>query len=145
MPDERYQTQPYRLWPISRRILVGLTVIGAITAGIIICFVYVGGFLSPDRLTQTRMIDAFEEVNGVHPGFRRNHAKGVCIAGHFDSNGNGVRVSKAVIFKPGRVPVIGKIRTRPRQAVHPGHCDRRAQHGAELPPAERRGMANRHE
>jgi catalase len=106
MPDERYQHQPYRLWPINRHILVGLSVIGAITVGIIVCFAYVGGFLSPNRLTQARMINAFEEVNGVHPGFRRNHAKGVCIAGHFDSNGNGMGLSKAVVFEPGRVPVI---------------------------------------
>src|SRR5205814_7978397 len=48
-------------------------------------------------------------VNGVWPGFRRNHAKGVCIAGSFDSNGEGVRLSKAAVFQPGRVPVIGRF------------------------------------
>lgn len=55
------------------------------------------------------MIDGFEEVNGVHPGFRRNHAKGVCIAGYFDSNGEGVRLSKAAVFRPGKVPIIGRF------------------------------------
>src|ERR1700730_17893489 len=65
--------------------------------------------LSPGRLTQARVIDGFEEVNGVHPGFRRNHAKGVSIAGAFDSNGQGGRVSKAAVFLPGPVPVLGRL------------------------------------
>jgi catalase len=73
------------------------------------CFAYVGGWLSPHRLTQARMIDTFQEVNGDWPGFRRNHAKGVCIAGSFESNGRGVRLSKAALFGPGQVPVIGRL------------------------------------
>src|SRR5215813_6213388 len=56
-----------------------------------------------------RFIDRFEEINGVHPGFRRNHAKGVGVSGFFESNGNGVRLSKAAVFKPGRVPVLGRF------------------------------------
>ena len=44
-----------------------------------------------------------------YPGFRRNHAKGVCIAGYFESNGQGVRLSKAAVFTHGRVPVIGRL------------------------------------
>src|SRR5258707_2351389 len=55
------------------------------------------------------MLPPFEKVNGPHPGFRRNHAKGVCISGYFDSNGRGVALSKAAIFRPGRVPVIGRF------------------------------------
>ena len=63
----------------------------------------------PERLTPARFTDGFEEVNGVHPGFRRNHAKGVGVSGFFESNGNGVRLSKAAVFQPGRVPVIGRF------------------------------------
>ena len=77
MAGDRDRSQPYRLWPTNRRILVGGSVIGAIIAAIILCFAYAGGFLSPARLTQAGLIDAFQEVNGVFPGFRRNHAKGV--------------------------------------------------------------------
>ncbi|HEY0747661.1 MAG TPA: hypothetical protein VGD63_13255, partial [Steroidobacteraceae bacterium] len=47
--------------------------------------------------------------NGVHLGFRRNHAKGVCISGWFDSNGAAASESKAEIFKPGRVAVVGRF------------------------------------
>ncbi len=72
-------------------------------------FLYVGGWLSPHRLTPGRIIDTFERVNGVHPGFRRNHAKGVGVSGHFESNGLGSRLSKASVFRPGRVEVVGRF------------------------------------
>ncbi|MFO1127397.1 MAG: catalase [Rhodospirillales bacterium] len=111
MPDDREPSNAYRLWPINRRLLIGLSAIGTIILVILVCFVSVGGFLSPGRLTQTRMVNAFQELNGVHPGFRRNHAKGVCVTGYFESNGNGARLSKAVVFERGRVPVIGRFAT----------------------------------
>jgi catalase len=114
MPDGPAQSKRYRLWPINGRILVGISLTGVFIAGIVACFAYAGGALSPDRLTQDRMINAFQQVNGIHPGFRRNHAKGMCIAGHFDSNGNGARLSKAAVFSTGRIPVIGVVRRAPR-------------------------------
>lgn len=70
---------------------------------------YLGGWFSPRKLTPARFVDEFERVNGIHSGFRRNHAKGVGVRGFFDSNGQGVRLSKAVVFKSGRVPVIGRF------------------------------------
>ena len=89
--------------------LARLTLIGAVMAVVAGAFAYTGGWLSPDRLTPDRMIGAFQESNGVHPGFRRNHAKGVCVSGWFDSSGAAASVSKAEIFKPGHVPVIGRF------------------------------------
>ena len=86
-----------------------LGVIGAIVLAIAAAFAWVGGWFSPGQLDQTAMIDRFEAVNGPHPGFRRNHAKGVCFSGWFDSNGAGVRLSKAAVFEPGRVPVFGRF------------------------------------
>jgi catalase len=89
--------------------LVRLTSIGAalvVTAGL---FLYAGGWLSPHRLTQAVIIDTFERLNGVHSGFRRNHAKGVCVTGYFESNGGGQALSKALVFRPGRVPIVGRF------------------------------------
>jgi catalase len=74
-----------------------------------LAFAYAGGWLSPQRLSPARMIDAFEQVNGSYPGFRRNHAKGLCVTGYFESNGAGRQLSKAVVFAPGRVPVVGRF------------------------------------
>lgn len=109
MADEHSEAGRYRLWPADRRILQGGAVIAAIIGGILLCFAFVGGLFSPGRLTQARLVDAFEAVNGIHPGFRRNHAKGVCVTGYFDANGNGARLSRAVVFEAGRVPVIGRF------------------------------------
>src|SRR5580704_6620180 len=86
-----------------------LTLIGVAVAAVAGTFAYLGGWLTPNALTPARFTDGFEEVHGAHPGFRRNHAKGVGVSGFFESNGNGVRLSKAVVFQPGRVPVLGRF------------------------------------
>ena len=88
----------------SKFILIGVAV-----AAVALAFVYVGGWLTPQRLGPGRMIDAFEAANGSHPGFRRNHAKGLCVTGFFDGNGAGAQYSKALVFATGRVPVVGRF------------------------------------
>jgi catalase len=96
--------------PLGKPALVArLTLIGVILAAALGTFVYLGGWLTPTVLTPARFVDGFEEVNGVHSGFRRNHAKGVGVSGFFESNGKGVRLSKAVVFQPGQVPVLGRF------------------------------------
>src|SRR5436305_1048767 len=89
--------------------LARLALIGAALVAVAGTFAYLGGWFGPNELTPARFTDGFEQVNGVHAGFRRNHAKGVGISGFFESNGNGGRLSKAVVFRPGRVPVIGRF------------------------------------
>jgi catalase len=89
--------------------LARLALIGAVLAAVAGAFAYLGGWFTPSELTPARFADAFEHIDGVHPGFRRNHAKGLGVAGFFESHGNGVRLSKAVVFRPGRLPVIGRF------------------------------------
>ncbi len=89
--------------------LFRLALIGLVLAAVAGTFAYLGGWFSPKDLTPARFTDGFEQVNGVHPGFRRNHAKGMGVAGFFESNGNGVRLSAATVFRPGRVPVLGRF------------------------------------
>jgi len=86
-----------------------LTGVAAIVLVVAVAFLYLGGWFSPGALTPARFVDGFEQVQGIHSGFRRNHAKGVAVSGFFESNGQAVRLSKAVVFKPGRVPVIGRF------------------------------------
>lgn len=93
----------------SAGVLVRLGAIGAVMLSVAVAFAYVGGWLSPVRLTQDRMMAAFQHANGTHAGFRRNHAKGVCVTGWFESNGQAVALSKAAVFRPGRVPVVGRF------------------------------------
>jgi catalase len=90
-------------------VVLRLGLIGLVVAGAAAAFAYTGGWFSPERLTQGRIITAFEDVNGSHPGFRRNHAKGICATGWFESNGKAATLSKAAVFAPGRVPVVGRI------------------------------------
>jgi len=89
--------------------LIRLTLIGVILAAAAALFAYLGGWFTPNALTPARFTDGFEEVNGVYPGFRRNHGKGIDASGFFESNGNGVRLSKAAVFQSGRVPVLGRF------------------------------------
>jgi catalase len=89
---------------VARFVLIGVAL--AAVGG---TFAYLGGWFSPQELTPARFTDGFEQVNGVHPGFRRNHAKGVGVSGSFASNGEGVRLSKATVFRAGSVPVIGRF------------------------------------
>jgi catalase len=57
----------------------------------------------------SQIIDGFEAVSGKHAGFRRNHAKGVCITGYFDSTGNAAPLSRARVFAAGRSQVVGRL------------------------------------
>jgi catalase len=95
---------PEKPAPLGR--LAGIAVVILCVAG---AFLYLGGWFSPNALTPARFVDAFERAGGVHSGFRRNHAKGVGVSGYFESNGAGARLSEAVLFQPGRVPVIGRF------------------------------------
>ncbi len=109
MSDDRNASARYKLSLSDKSTRAGLAIVGAVVLAIAACFAYAAGWLSPGRLTQARVIDRFEQMDGVYPGFRRNHAKGVCITGSFDSNGQGARLSRATVFKQGRVPVIGRF------------------------------------
>ena len=91
-------------FPIFRFATV-IVIVGAVA----LLFVYTGGWLCPHLVTPASFIHRFEQVGGVHPGFRRNHAKGVCVSGWFDSNGQGATFSRSTIFEQGRVPVIGRF------------------------------------
>jgi len=90
-------------------LVLRLALMGVVMAGVVGLFLYAGGWFTPQALSPARMINAFEQGNGAHPGFRRNHAKGVCVSGYFEGNGRGTTLSKALVFLAGRVPVIGRF------------------------------------
>jgi len=108
-----------------KNIVTRLALIGFALAAVTGAFAYFGGWFSTDELTPGRFADRFEEVNGLHPGFRRNHAKGLGVSGSFESNGNGVRLAKAAVFEPGRVPVIGRFSLDGGQPYQPDRPDTR--------------------
>ncbi len=98
-----------RFLGVKRLPIGALTLIGALAAGAATAFAYTGGWLSPDRLTPERMVDALSDRGGNAVGHRRNHAKGICFTGYLEANGAGVRLSKAPMFAAGHYPVVGRF------------------------------------
>ncbi|MDO7899481.1 catalase family peroxidase [Pseudomonas citrulli] len=86
-----------------------LAAIGVIVAAVAGAFAYVNGTLDPQRLTPKALVNVLEKNNGVHPGFRRNHSKGVCVAGYFESSGEASAYSRAEVFSQARTPVVGRF------------------------------------
>ena len=109
--DDPKDTARYSLSALLRPpSLLRLGLIGGVMAAVVVCFAWAAGWLAPGRLDQARIINAFEAANRPQQlGFRRNHAKGVCLTGWFDSNGAAAGYSRAVVFRPGRVPVFGRF------------------------------------
>ena len=72
-------------------------------------FAYTAGWFSPERLTPDKIVDAFTTPTGPPLGHRRNHAKGVCFTGIFESNGAGSALSQAQVFSRGQYPALGRF------------------------------------
>ena len=93
-----------------RSLLLGLGAVGAFLAIDLGAVAYANKWIGPQSgLSRETFMAGFRRVYGLHPGFRRNHAKGVAVTGHFDSNGNGRELSRAAVFAPGRTPVVGRF------------------------------------
>lgn len=92
--------------PTRRSILLGLAAVGAFLATDIGLIAYAG---RGGELTRQKFLDGFRYVFGDHPGFRKNHAKGVSLVGHFAGNGNAADLSTAAVFRTGRTPVLGRF------------------------------------
>lgn len=86
--------------------LAGIGVVVAVAAT---AMAYVHGTFDPQRLTPKALVDVLETNNGVHPGYRRNHAKGVCVAGYFQSSAEARTYSSAEVFNQARTPVVGRF------------------------------------
>lgn len=87
---------------------------------LVLAFGWCAGWFS-SRLSAPRIVNAFEAMTSPHPGFRRNHAKGICVTGHFDSNGAGLAASRASAFEAGRYAVVGRLSF---PGADPGQDDR---------------------
>jgi catalase len=100
-------TQPPTPGPQSKS--GALLLIAAIITAIGGLFAYTAGWLSSHRVTPTKLIATLAPPTGPALGHRRNHAKGVCFIGDFDSNGNGAELSRAQVFSTGRYPALGRF------------------------------------
>ncbi|MDR5879742.1 catalase family peroxidase [Caballeronia sp. LZ032] len=92
-----------------RSAVPSLILIAAVVAVLVAAFAYTAGWLSPKRLTPAKIVGSLAPPGGAVPGFRRNHAKGICFTGDFESNGSGATLSKAKMFAPGTYAVTGRF------------------------------------
>jgi catalase len=93
----------------SRRLIGSLAIIAIVIAVGAGAFAYTAGWLSPTRLTPIKIVDSLAPPGGPFLGHRRNHAKGVCFTGVFESNGNGVELSSAKVFTRGEYAALGRF------------------------------------
>lgn len=93
----------------SRSVFGSLALISVVVAGAAAAFAYTAGWFSPRRLTPDKVVDAFTPRTGAPLGHRRNHAKGICFTGRFESNGGGSALSRAQVFTRGQYPALGRF------------------------------------
>jgi len=53
----------------------------------------------------TQIVDLANKMDGVHPGFRAFHAKGVVVEGSFKASAEAAQLSRATLFNGSSIPV----------------------------------------
>ena len=101
--------QPGSERPEGAALIARLAAIGVCVAVPAIAFAFVAGWLTPSHLSSDKLVSALQTSGGDHPGYRRNHAKGVCVAGYFESNGALASYSRAQVFAAGRTDFVGRL------------------------------------
>ena len=69
---------------------------------------YFTGAFNRDAVTAQRFVN-LQQGDKTHKGFRRAHAKGICLAGSFESTGELAKYSQAKVFDLGTTPFIGRF------------------------------------
>lgn len=92
-----------------RPLFVRLGAIACVVGVLAFAFVYAGGWLTPDRITPAEVVARFTPPGVDALGHRRNHAKGICFTGLFESNGAGAALSRAPMLAAGQFPVLGRF------------------------------------
>jgi catalase len=57
----------------------------------------------------TQIVDLANKVDGVHPGYRAFHAKGVVVEGTFKASSEAARLSRATLFKGTTIQVTARF------------------------------------
>src|ERR1700729_4257981 len=62
-----------------------------------------------DKPVPTQIVDLANKVDGVHPGFRAFHAKGVVVEGTFKASPGAARLSSATLFNGSSIRVTARF------------------------------------
>src|SRR5579862_3515696 len=65
--------------------------------------------IADDPTVPTQIVDLANKVDGVHPGFRAFHAKGIVVEGTFKASAEAGRLSSATLFNGSSIPVTARF------------------------------------
>ncbi len=68
-----------------------------------------GAAVADNAPLPTQIVDLANKVDGVHPGFRAFHAKGVVVNGTFKASSEAARLSRATLFNGSPIPVTARF------------------------------------
>ncbi len=60
-------------------------------------------------VTPVQVVESLEGTFGVHPGQRRNHAKGTCAIGEFAATPDAPPLSRSELFSGAHIPVVARF------------------------------------
>ena len=86
----------------------GYLIIGVTAAALVAGFLYTAGFFGSKGVTAQKFVD-LQQGGKSHYGFRRAHAKGVCLQGEFVANGSLAAYTDAELFKVGSNSFNGRF------------------------------------
>ena len=89
------------------RRLGAYALLAGIVGALVLAYAALAGAFSTG-LTPARIVDR-QQGPSPHAGFRRAHAKGICVEGVFRSSGDAARYSVAQVFAQGTTPISGRF------------------------------------
>src|ERR1700738_3796557 len=85
----------------ARRLVRSLTCVSLLLAS--------AAAIADNPPSPTQIVDLANKVDGVHPGFRAFHAKGVVMEGSFKASSEAARLSRATLFNGSPIPVTARF------------------------------------
>ncbi|WP_241984209.1 catalase family peroxidase [Aliidiomarina sedimenti] len=93
---------------IPRHKVTSIAIIGFAVIALICAFLYAAGVFGKKQVTAQQFVD-FQQGENPHLGFRRAHAKGVCVRGDFIATGELAAHTRSTLFEIGSTPFIGRF------------------------------------
>jgi len=78
-------------------------------AAALVCLGAAPAIAADPEVTADQAVGALEQTFGIHPGERRNHAKGTCALGTFVGAKDAARYSRSALFSGAAVPVVARF------------------------------------
>ncbi len=94
--------------PHNRHLGWRYLVIAVVISALAVAFLYAAGVLGEKGVTAQKFVN-LQQGRSSHPGFRRAHAKGMCVSGEFESSGALAAYSTSEVFQQGSHGFVGRF------------------------------------